>query len=280
MDGLPWVNSRESILWASAARRGSGRLLRIRGHGSLCGQSGDPVAEALMTGHCDSMGVASGKGRQHFRTPAHTGDSIEVQRLGASPRCRCCGEWQSEAIRKDSTKRSVRLGYDRRVQPDVPFFPKEAVESMSNKNLSGRGQPITQKGESATRNNDNGRVAIAIETILPKVPAGNAMPDAMPHPISERRKRFKQWWPTIVVGALAGAAVALSRGCWHGKKGWPIRAEGYSYQVCLTCGAMRLFDEKTFRGYGPFRYDLNELIEWEKSNRERLHLVASRKRTA
>jgi hypothetical protein len=103
----------------------------------------------------------------------------------------------------------------------------------------------------------------------------------MPHPISERRKRFKQWWwPTIVVGALAGATVALSRGCWHGKKGWPIRAEGYSYQVCLTCGAMQLFDEKAFRGYGPFRYDLNELIEWEKSNRERLHLVASRKRTA
>ena len=152
---------------------------------------------------------------------------------------------------------------------------------MSNKNLSGRGQPITQKGESATRNNDNGRVAIAVETILPKVPAGNAVPDPMPHPISERHKRFKQWWwPTIAVGALAGAAIALSRGCWHGKKGWPIRAEGYSYQVCLTCGAMRLFDEKTFRGYGPFRYDLNELIEWEKSNRERLRLVAIRKRTA
>jgi hypothetical protein len=150
---------------------------------------------------------------------------------------------------------------------------------MSNKNLSGRGQPITQKGERATRNDDNGRVSIAVK-ILPKVPAGNAVPDPMPHPISERPKRFKQWWPAIVGGALAGAAVALSRGCWHGKRGWPIRAEGYSYQVCLTCGAMRLFDEKTFRGYGPFRYDLNALIEWEESNRERLRLVASRKRTA
>ncbi len=28
---------------------------------------------------------------------------------------------------------------------------------------------------------------------------------------------------------------------------------------------MRLFDEKTFRAYGPFRNDLNELIAWEKS---------------
>jgi hypothetical protein len=28
---------------------------------------------------------------------------------------------------------------------------------------------------------------------------------------------------------------------------------------------MRLFDEKTFNAYGPFRYDLNELIAWEKS---------------
>jgi len=36
--------------------------------------------------------------------------------------------------------------------------------------------------------------------------------------------------------------------------------QGYSYQVCLNCGAMRLFDEKAFRAYGPVRYDLNALI--------------------
>jgi hypothetical protein len=40
---------------------------------------------------------------------------------------------------------------------------------------------------------------------------------------------------------------------------WPIGVEGYSYQVCLSCGVKRLFDEKTFRAYGPFHYDLNEL---------------------
>jgi hypothetical protein len=46
---------------------------------------------------------------------------------------------------------------------------------------------------------------------------------------------------------------------------WPIGVEGYSYQVCLSCGAKRLFDEKTFSAYGPFRYGLNELIARDKS---------------
>jgi hypothetical protein len=46
---------------------------------------------------------------------------------------------------------------------------------------------------------------------------------------------------------------------------WPLGIQGYSYQVCLNCGAMRLFDEKAFRAYGPVRYDLNALIAWEQS---------------
>jgi hypothetical protein len=52
---------------------------------------------------------------------------------------------------------------------------------------------------------------------------------------------------------------------------WPVAVQGYSYQVCLNCGAMRLFDENTFSAYGPFRYDLNELIAWEKSTVRRSH---------
>ncbi len=83
-----------------------------------------------------------------------------------------------------------------------------------------------------------------------------------------------------MVGALAGAAVVLLRGCWHGNRGWPLRAQGYSYQVCLTCGAIRLFDEKNFRGYGPFRYDLNELIKWERSKTKKIQPVANQKQTA
>ena len=42
--------------------------------------------------------------------------------------------------------------------------------------------------------------------------------------------------------------------------------QGHSYQVCLGCGVKRLFDEDRFRSYGPFRYDLNELIAWKRKN--------------
>ena len=71
--------------------------------------------------------------------------------------------------------------------------------------------------------------------------------------------------------SLAGAAAVAFRGCWHSKMSWPVAVQGYSYQVCLNCGAMRLFDENTFSAYGPFRYDLNELIAWEKSTVRRSH---------
>ena len=66
---------------------------------------------------------------------------------------------------------------------------------------------------------------------------------------------------------LAGAAVMVFRGCWHGKMSWPVRSHEYSYQVCMGCGIKRLFDEKAFRAYGPFSYDLNRLIEWERARR-------------
>ena len=85
-----------------------------------------------------------------------------------------------------------------------------------------------------------------------------------------RPKKFSWLWPGVVASGLAGVAVAAFKGCWHGKMGWPIGIDGYSYQVCLNCGAIRLFDEKTFSAYGPFRYDLRELIAWEKSRQARL----------
>lgn len=80
-----------------------------------------------------------------------------------------------------------------------------------------------------------------------------------------RPRKSSWWWPGVVVSSLAGAVVMAIRGCWHTKMSWPLGVEGYSYQVCLNCGAMRLFDEKTFTAYGPVRYDLNALIAWEKS---------------
>lgn len=75
-------------------------------------------------------------------------------------------------------------------------------------------------------------------------------------------------WPLgVIATGLAGAGVLLLRGCWHRRMSWPLRAQGYSYQVCLSCGIKRLFDEKRFYAYGPFRYDLNALIAWERGNR-------------
>ena len=76
------------------------------------------------------------------------------------------------------------------------------------------------------------------------------------------RRAMPRWfWPVgLMTTGLAGAAVVVLRGCWHRKLSWPIRVEGYSYQVCLGCGIKRLFDEETFHGYGPYSYDLHELI--------------------
>src|SRR6267378_1633903 len=81
-----------------------------------------------------------------------------------------------------------------------------------------------------------------------------------------KAKRTRWLWPLLATG-LAGAAVVL-RGCWHRKMSWPVRSQGCAYQVCLGCGVKRLFDETHFRSYGPFHYDLNDLIAWEHSRKQ------------
>lgn len=96
------------------------------------------------------------------------------------------------------------------------------------------------------------------------------MTDVVPPQKPGKFKKSSWWWPAgVVATSLAGAALVAFRGCWHRKMSWPIGAQGYSYQVCLSCGAMRLFDEKTFSAFGPFRYNLNELIVWEQSRKPR-----------
>ena len=92
--------------------------------------------------------------------------------------------------------------------------------------------------------------------------------------VGEEKKRSKKsrwaWTFGLVSAGLAGAAVVL-RGCWHSKMSWPVRAEGHCYQVCLSCGIKRLFDEREFRGYGPYKYDLHMLIAWDRSRRLNQH---------
>ena len=79
------------------------------------------------------------------------------------------------------------------------------------------------------------------------------------HKAAEKLKSSR-WWPTGVATSLTEAAVVALRGCWHRRMSWPIEVQGYKYQVCLGCGIKRLFNETTFSAYGPFRYDLDELI--------------------
>ena len=81
--------------------------------------------------------------------------------------------------------------------------------------------------------------------------------------MSEEKEEKKSRWKVplgLVATGVAGAAVLVFRGCWHRKMSWPVCYQQHSYQVCLGCGIKRLFDEKAFRAYGPYSYDLNRLI--------------------
>jgi len=42
--------------------------------------------------------------------------------------------------------------------------------------------------------------------------------------------------------------------------GWPIWLGGHTYRVCLDCGIQRLFDETTLRGYGPYSYQIHDVL--------------------
>jgi len=86
-------------------------------------------------------------------------------------------------------------------------------------------------------------------------------------PKPTKTKRSRWMWPVgLMATGLAGAAV-LFRGCWHRRMSWPVRSAGHSYQVCLGCGAKRLFDEEAFQGYGPYNYELQRLIAWDSEQR-------------
>jgi len=86
--------------------------------------------------------------------------------------------------------------------------------------------------------------------------------------VSKTGKKSGWFWPLgLLATSLAGVGVVVMRGCWHSKMSWPVRAQDHSYQVCLGCGIKRLFNEKDFRGYGPYSYDLNRLIAWDSARR-------------
>jgi hypothetical protein len=88
---------------------------------------------------------------------------------------------------------------------------------------------------------------------------------------SKNTKRSRWLWPMgLLATGMAGAAVLL-RGCWHSKMSWPIRSQGCAYQVCTGCGIKRLFDEDAFRGYGPYSYDLQRLLAYDRDRRLKMN---------
>jgi hypothetical protein len=87
-----------------------------------------------------------------------------------------------------------------------------------------------------------------------------------------RRKLWRWAWPLgIVVAGVGTAAAVVLRGCWHTHMSWPTQYDDhYSYRVCTDCGVMRLFDPESFRGYGPYGYDLRELIARDRVRHKKL----------
>src|SRR5258708_12012178 len=56
---------------------------------------------------------------------------------------------------------------------------------------------------------------------------GDLMNEPVEQEKAEKLKRSNWWWPGVVASSLAGAAVLVFRGCWHGKRTWPIFRPGY-----------------------------------------------------
>jgi hypothetical protein len=98
--------------------------------------------------------------------------------------------------------------------------------------------------------------------------AGVVMGESVSKEKREKRQKASWLWPAgVAATGVAGFGLLLLRGCWHRKMSWPVRIQGCAYQVCLGCGVKRLFDEKAFRSYGPFSYDVEDLMAWERAHR-------------
>jgi len=108
-----------------------------------------------------------------------------------------------------------------------------------------------------------------METLNPQHARLNSEKNRSGHQNGESSTKRGAGAPGLAAAGAGGAAMFLLRGCWHSKMGWPMREGDHSYQVCLGCGIKRLFDEKKFRGYGPYGYDVKELVAREQAARAR-----------
>ncbi len=62
--------------------------------------------------------------------------------------------------------------------------------------------------------------------------------------------------PSVAGGIVGKISGGLNRlfGCWHSEMSRPFSNEGQSYRVCLSCGARRLFDIRSWETQGDFYY--------------------------
>lgn len=57
------------------------------------------------------------------------------------------------------------------------------------------------------------------------------------------------------MGRIGGGLNRLF-GCWHSQMSRPFSSEGQSYRVCLSCGARRQFNIRSWETQGDFYYRL------------------------
>ena len=56
-----------------------------------------------------------------------------------------------------------------------------------------------------------------------------------------------------IVGKIGGSLNRLF-GCWHSRMSRPFSSDGQSYRVCVSCGARRQFDIRSWETQGDFYY--------------------------
>jgi hypothetical protein len=59
-------------------------------------------------------------------------------------------------------------------------------------------------------------------------------------------------------GIIGKIGVGLNRifGCWHSEMSRPFSSDGQSYRVCVSCGARRQFNTRSWETQGDFYYRL------------------------
>lgn len=74
--------------------------------------------------------------------------------------------------------------------------------------------------------------------------------------LKERSTPAQSNTPLVSGGLVGKIGGGLNRlfGCWHSEMSRPFSNEGQSYRVCLSCGARRQFNIRSWETQGDFYY--------------------------